>query len=181
MHQLVGSCMVHNPQHECNQCLYSPWGLFSQSCQWGCIKWTNDVCFSKWKRLLSFTTESHQLEICDDNSCLANEISAHLSQHMISFVLSLFLTRMWQAEERWFPELPVLLPGSHLFRSHTVHQQPAGWRGWWKWQEGIHMQSYIQINTTKYLLINTHLCKMWCWFSSSVNHLCWFKQYQSAL
>lgn len=47
--------------------------------------------------------------------------------------------RMWQVEERWFPELPVLLSGSHLFWLHSVHQQPARWWGWWKWKEGIHV------------------------------------------
>lgn len=60
--------------------------------------------------------------------------------------------RMWQVEERWFPELPVLLSGSHVFRPHSVHRQPAGWGGRWKWKEGIHVHldkhshcEYIQI------------------------------------
>lgn len=45
------------------------------------------------------------------------------------FVYNMFLClsyRMRQVEEGWFPELSVLLSGSHLLRPLTVHQQPSG-------------------------------------------------------
>lgn len=52
------------------------------------------------------------------------------------FVYNMFLClsyRMRQVEEGWFPELSVLLSGSHLLRPLTVHQQPSGWGGGWRW------------------------------------------------
>lgn len=44
--------------------------------------------------------------------------------------------RMWQVEERWLPELAILLSGSHLLWPCSVSQKPTRrWR-WWNWQEG---------------------------------------------
>lgn len=98
------------------------------------------------------------------------------------FFVSVCLSRrMWQAEERRFPELAVLLSGSHLFWQHTVHQQPAGWWGRWQWQEGAqkhhrHIRSQSSrcghhcVSTILNGCVDAHSWPIWCWFSNMASH-----------